>query len=52
MTLQTSLPFSLSGCAHKDSLGLMKDYGFVVPGNVNDRVPFSTGGEMGWGGVH
>lgn len=21
----------------------MRDYGFVIPGNVNDRVPFSAG---------
>ena len=31
------------GCTHKDSLALMRDYGFVQPGNVNDRVAFSAG---------
>lgn len=32
------------GCTHKDNEGMMRDYGFVIPGNVNDRVPFSAGG--------
>ncbi|EFN53459.1 hypothetical protein CHLNCDRAFT_136721 [Chlorella variabilis] len=31
------------GCTHKSNEGLMRDYGFVVPGNLNDRVPFSAG---------
>ena len=31
------------GCTHKDSLALMRDYGFVQPGNLNDRVPFNAG---------
>lgn len=31
------------GCTHKDSLALMRDYGFVQQGNLNDRVPFSAG---------
>lgn len=21
----------------------MRDYGFVIPGNINDRIPFNTG---------
>lgn len=32
------------GCTKKDSEGLMRDYGFVIPGNLNDRVPFIAGG--------
>ena len=31
------------GCTHKSSEQLMRDYGFVLPGNLNDRVPFTTG---------
>ncbi len=31
------------GGTHKDNEGMMRDYGFVIPGNVNDRVPFSAG---------
>jgi hypothetical protein len=31
------------GCVRKSNEQLMKDYGFVMPGNLNDRVPFSAG---------
>jgi len=29
----------------------MRDYGFVIPGNINDRVPFSAGKLLGRGGA-
>ncbi|PRW59741.1 acyl-coenzyme A oxidase peroxisomal isoform B [Chlorella sorokiniana] len=34
------------GCTHKDSLALLRDYGFVQPGNLNDRVPFNAGDDI------
>ncbi|KAL4459118.1 hypothetical protein ABPG75_013983 [Micractinium tetrahymenae] len=34
------------GGTHKDNEALMRDYGFVIPGNVNDRVPFSAGDDV------
>jgi hypothetical protein len=27
----------------KSNADLLKDHGFVVPGNPNDRIPFATG---------
>jgi hypothetical protein len=29
----------------KDSTGLMRDYGFVLPGNINDSIAFAPAGE-------
>jgi hypothetical protein len=31
------------GCTAKSNEELMRDYGFVLAGNVNDRIPFSAG---------
>lgn len=31
------------GCIRKDNRELMRDYGFVLTANVNDRVPFTFG---------
>jgi len=30
------------GCVHKSNLELMRDYGFVMPGNLQDRVAFDA----------
>lgn len=31
------------GCLNKTNAELMKDYGFVIAGNINDRIDFSAG---------
>lgn len=37
------------GCQHKSNEELMRDYGFVMPANPNDRIPFATGARApGW----
>jgi hypothetical protein len=30
----------------KDNTALMKDYGFVLPGNINDSIAFTPVGEV------
>jgi hypothetical protein len=34
------------GCIGKNNDDLMRDYGFVLPGNENDRLPFPTGDDI------
>jgi hypothetical protein len=29
----------------KDNTALMKDYGFILPGNINDSIAFTPAGE-------
>jgi hypothetical protein len=34
------------GCVHRNNAELMRDYGFILPGNLNDRIPFATADDV------